>query len=159
MRRTRTSLRSIRHAQRWKWRNAQRHACGRISFVQGSLLGPLRARVDVVAANLPYIANDVYAALPPEIREHEPEQALRAGARGTELIEALLAEAPTLLAPGGLLVAEHAWDQGEALRSAAHAAFPGARIETKRDLAGERAGHTHVDVFGVRLRAVVEYCA
>lgn len=116
--------------------NARRHGvAGRIAFVQGSLLGPLRARADLIVANLPYIADDVYAGLAPEIREHEPEQALRAGTRGTELIEALLESASGGLAPGGLFAAEHAWDQGEALRRAARAAFPRARIETKRDLA------------------------
>ncbi len=117
--------------------NARRHGLeNRVSFVEGSLLTPLREPVDVIVANLPYIANEVYEALPPEIREQEPEQALRAGARGTELIESLVEQAPTLLAPGGLLLAEHAWDQGESLRRAARLAFPRARIETKRDLAG-----------------------
>jgi release factor glutamine methyltransferase len=113
--------------------------CGvrdRVSLVQGSLVEAVRAPADVIVANLPYIADGVYATLSPEIRQHEPEQALRAGVRGTELIESLIAQAPTLLAPGGLLLAEHAWDQGEPLRRAARAAFPRARIETKRDLAG-----------------------
>ena len=51
------------------------------------------------------------------------------------------------LAPGGLLVAEHAWDQGAGLRDKATEVFcsgggdvkvaaTGARIETKQDLAG-----------------------
>jgi release factor glutamine methyltransferase len=117
--------------------NAERHGVGdRVSFVQGSLLTPLRTPADVIVANLPYVADDVYASLAPEIRAHEPPEALRAGERGTELIESLLAQAPTLLRPGGLLLAEHAWDQGESLRHAARVAFPQARIETKRDLAG-----------------------
>jgi release factor glutamine methyltransferase len=117
--------------------NARRHGVDhRISFVQGSLLTPLRVQADIVVANLPYIAEEVYASLPPEIREHEPECALRAGARGTEVIEELIAQAPTLLAPGALLLAEHAWDQGKPLRGVARASFPHARIETARDLAG-----------------------
>ena len=40
------------------------------------------------------------------------------------------------LASGGLLLAEHAWNQGGVLRETARAAFPNARIETRRDLAG-----------------------
>jgi release factor glutamine methyltransferase len=112
----------------------------RVSLVQGSLLEALQAPADVIVANLPYIADDVYATLPPEIRQHEPDQALRAGGRGTELIESLIEQAPTLLRSGGLLLTEHAWDQGESLRRAARVAFPYARIETKRDLAAlERA--------------------
>jgi release factor glutamine methyltransferase len=126
-------------------RNAARvGVADRVSFVQGSLLSPLRTPADVIVANLPYISDGVYATLAPEVRDHEPQGALRAGPRGTEPIEALLAQAcpepveglPTLLAPGGLLLAEHAWDQAEALRRAARAAFPHAHVETKRDLAG-----------------------
>ncbi len=118
-------------------RNAEAHAvAGRIAFVQGYLLGPLRGRCDVIVANLPYVPTRLYEKLPPEIREHEPERALHAGRRGTALIEALLAQSPTLLRPGGMLLAEHAWNQARRLREAAQTEFPDARIETKRDLAG-----------------------
>ncbi|MEX2159967.1 MAG: peptide chain release factor N(5)-glutamine methyltransferase [Dehalococcoidia bacterium] len=121
--------------------NAGRHGVAdRISFVQGALLETLRARADVIVANLPYISTGEYQSLAPEVREHEPELALHAGPRGTELIESLIAGAPALLSPGGLLVAEHAWDQGETLGAVARRSFRDARIETKRDLAGlERA--------------------
>ena len=118
-------------------RNAKGHdVAERIAFVQGELLAPLRTRVDLVVANLPYIPSRLYAKLTPEIREHEPEVALHAGRRGTALIEALLAQAPAHLRPGGLLLAEHAWNQGKRLREAARASFPDAAIETRRDLAG-----------------------
>jgi release factor glutamine methyltransferase len=117
--------------------NAMRHGVAeRVDFVQGSLLEALRGRVDVIVANLPYISTAEYESLPPEIREHEPEMALHAGTSGTELIDALLAQAPALLNRPGLLLAEHAWDQGTALRETAGRAFPNAHIETKQDLAG-----------------------
>jgi release factor glutamine methyltransferase len=119
-------------------RNAGAHGvAGHIAFVQGSLLAPLRGQIDLIVANLPYVPTRLYRKLPPELREHEPEVALHAGRRGTALIEALLAQAPALLRPGGLLLAEHAWNQGQRLRPAAQAAFPRARIATKRDLAGQ----------------------
>ncbi len=118
-------------------RNAGAHrVAGRIAFVQGLLLAPMRGQIGLIVANLPYVPTRLYQKLPPELREHEPEVALHAGSRGTALIERLLEQAPTLLRPGGLLVAEHAWNQGRRLRAAAQAAFPRARIETKRDLAG-----------------------
>lgn len=117
--------------------NAKAHGvAGRIDFVRGSLLRSLRRRFDLIVANLPYVPSRAYATLAPEIRDHEPEQALNAGRRGTALIEALLAEAPALLPAGGLLLAEHGWNQGRRLREAASVAFPGACIETQRDLAG-----------------------
>ena len=108
----------------------------RVAFVQGELLAPLRGGFDLIVANLPYVPTRLYEKLPPEIREHEPEAALHAGRRGTALIEALLGGAPPRLRPGGLLLAEHAWNQGRRLREAARAVFPAAVIETKRDLAG-----------------------
>ncbi len=107
-----------------------------IDFVRGSLLEPLSGRFDLIAANLPYIPSRTYNALPPELREHEPEAALRAGRCGTALIETLLAQAIDHLAPGGLLLAEHAWNQGRSLRAAAADHFPTAAVETRRDLAG-----------------------
>lgn len=117
--------------------NALAHCvASRIEFVRGSLLQPLSGRLDLIAANLPYIPSRTYNALPPEIREHEPEAALRAGRRGTAMIEAMLAQAFDRLAPEGLLLAEHAWNQGRRLREAAADHFPTADIETRRDLAG-----------------------
>lgn len=128
---------SSRAALRLAKRNAQAHFVSeRIEFVEGDLLGALETPVDLIVANLPYVSTRLYQKLPPEIREHEPEAALHAGRRGAALIERLLAQAPTLLRPGGLLLAEHAWNQGARLRDAARRVFPDARIETKRDLAG-----------------------
>ncbi len=118
-------------------RNAGTHRVGgRVACVQGELLAPLRGRFDLIVANLPYVPTNLYEQLPPEIREHEPEAGLHAGRRGTALIQALLTQAPAHLRPGGLLLAEHAWNQGRRLREAARTAFPDARIETQRDLAG-----------------------
>jgi release factor glutamine methyltransferase len=119
-------------------RNAVAHGvAARVGLVQGSLLGPLRGAFDAIVANLPYVPTHEYRALPPEIREHEPEGALHAGPEGTEVIEALLAQAPSHLRAGGLLLAEHGWDQAARLRDAARRILPDARIETRRDLAGE----------------------
>ena len=119
--------------------NAEAHGVAdRIALVRGSLLASFRGkeRFDLIVANLPYVPTRLYEKLPPELRDYEPEEALHAGRRGTALIERLLSEAPALLRPDGLLLAEHAWNQGRSLREAARAAFPRARIETKRDLAG-----------------------
>ena len=117
--------------------NAAAHGVAdRIAFVQGTLLTPLRGAFDIILANLPYVPSQTYNRLSPEIRENEPEGALRAGRRGTSVIERMLAQAPAHLRPGGLLLAEHGWNQGRWLREAARAAFPDACVETRRDLAG-----------------------
>ncbi len=118
-------------------RNAAAHCVSaRIDYIEGSLLEPVKGAFDLVVANLPYIPSRTYNALPPEIREHEPEVALLAGRRGTSVIEELLRQARGRLSSGGLLLAEHAWNQGRALRRAAADHFPTAEIESRRDLAG-----------------------
>jgi release factor glutamine methyltransferase len=84
----------------------------------------------MVLANLPYVREDEWAMLAPEIVRYEPRQALVSGADGLDAIRALVSGSP----PGTLLALEHAPDQGEAVRGLLRGA------ETHRDLAGrERA--------------------
>ena len=67
---------------------------------------------DLVVANLPYVREDEWDGVQPEIRDHEPRMALVSGADGLDAIRALVAQAP-----GGLTLAlEHAPDQAGAVR-------------------------------------------
>ena len=66
---------------------------------------------DLVVANLPYVREDEWNGLAPEIREYEPRDALVAGAGGLAEIRALVDGAPA----GTLLALEHAPDQAEAV--------------------------------------------
>ena len=116
-------------------RNAQRHTVAdRIRFLEGDLLEPLDAPVDVIAANLPYVRSGDLEAGPPEINEHEPRLGLDGGPDGLRLIERMLRDAPPHLKPGGALFAEIGEDQGDGARKLAAAVFPQARIEVRRDL-------------------------
>jgi len=81
---------------------------------------------DLVVANLPYVRDDEWEALAPEIRDYEPREALAAGAEGLDEIPALIRDAP----PGTLLALEHAPGQAEAVREMLDGA------ETRADLAG-----------------------
>jgi release factor glutamine methyltransferase len=60
----------------------------RIEFRPGSV--PDDARFDLVLANLPYVREDEWERLAPEITRHEPREALVAGPTGLESIRALL---------------------------------------------------------------------
>jgi release factor glutamine methyltransferase len=68
---------------------------------------------DLVVANLPYVREDEWDSLAPEIRLYEPRAALVSGADGLDSIRSLVAGAPA----GLPLALEHAPDQGEAVRS------------------------------------------
>ncbi len=118
-------------------RNAGRHqVAGRITFLQGDLLAPLPEPVDLILANLPYVAETDRPALMPEVRDFEPAAALFAGPDGMDAIERLLAQAPAHLVPGAALFLEIGWNQGQAALAAAHRSFPAATIAVLPDLAG-----------------------
>ena len=63
-------------------------------------------RFDVIVANPPYLSEDEIVSLEPEVRDHDPRQALVAGRTGLEVIERILDGAPRHLAAGGTLVVE-----------------------------------------------------
>lgn len=91
---------------------------------------------DVVVANLPYVSEDDWQALPPEIRQHEPREALVGGVRGTEAVERLLGQSPPHLAPGGVFAAEIGATQGARLLADARECFPDAGTCVMKDVAG-----------------------
>jgi release factor glutamine methyltransferase len=122
--------------------NARRNGTAtRIRFLAGDLFEPLgeldlAGRVDLVAANPPYIRSDEMASLQPEVRNFEPETALVAGPRGTEIAERILEGAPHYLRSGGALVMEMGLGQADALREMADRSGAYGGIEVRKDLAG-----------------------
>ncbi len=77
---------------------------------EGDLYQPLpaalRDRVDILAANVPYVPTEAVGSLPAEARVHEPRVALDGGADGLDLVRRVAAAAPPWLAPGGSLLVE-----------------------------------------------------
>jgi len=95
----------------------------------------LRGELLLVVSNPPYIAEAEIDALPAAVIEWEPFGALVSGPTGLEAIGTILAEAPGWLAPGGVVVLEHAPHQADAVVDLARdAGFVEARVEP--DLAG-----------------------
>jgi len=127
--------------------NCQRHrmtrhrmtrhgVAGRVKLLRGDLLAPLEERVDLILANLPYIARWEFEMLQPEIAEYEPRVALDGGPDGMDSIRRLLEQASAHLAPAGDILLEIGADQGPAGRALADRFFPTARIEVHADYAG-----------------------
>jgi release factor glutamine methyltransferase len=115
--------------------NARKHGVAdRIEFVQADLLEFNSDPVDLLAANLPYIPSARLETL--AVAHREPRLALDGGPDGMDIIRRLLAQAPALLSPGGLLLLEMDALQEEAVRSLTQAYFPHARIRLLPDLAG-----------------------
>lgn len=87
---------------------------------------------DLIVSNPPYIhpEDEHLAAL-----EFEPVSALTDGVDGLEDLRTITAGAMTFLRPGGWLLLEHGWDQGESVRKLLErAGFAG--IRTKKDYGG-----------------------
>lgn len=72
----------------------------------------VRSDVDLVVSNPPYIP-DGCVPRDPEVRDHDPSVALFGGADGFAVVRPLIERAAAALRPGGLLLIEHADDQGE----------------------------------------------
>ena len=85
-------------------RNAARHGVAtRVHIVEGDLMSVLPGELDLVCANLPYLA--AATKLPAEVTA-QPAGALHAAEGGAALVTRLLEEAPARLKPGGRLLAE-----------------------------------------------------
>jgi release factor glutamine methyltransferase len=68
---------------------------------------------DLVIANLPYVRDDQWDGLMPEINRYEPRMALTGGEDGLDLIRELLEAVPS----GTRVALEHADDQADAVRA------------------------------------------
>jgi release factor glutamine methyltransferase len=89
----------------------RRNASGRpVEVVEGDVTDPAvlaewRGRVDVVLCNPPYVPDGT--AVPPEVAEHDPAEAVFGGADGLAVIRPVIALAAGLLRPGGVVGIEH----------------------------------------------------
>jgi release factor glutamine methyltransferase len=98
-------------------------------------LPELDGTVDVVISNPPYIP---LSGVPrdPEVRDHDPVPALYAGADGLDVIRVIEHVAVRLLRPGGLVVVEHADEQGTAAPAVFLQSGRWAEVHDHDDLAG-----------------------
>jgi release factor glutamine methyltransferase len=110
-------------------RNARKHDLHTVSFVHStwfeSLDASLREHVDLLIANPPYVSDEEFAVLEPELG-FEPRGAIvapdDAGVGGFGDLRIIITEALEWLRPGGVLVCEHADTQREAVLATAVAA-------------------------------------
>jgi len=117
--------------------NATRHGVSsRVGFLRADLLAGVAGPFDAVVSNPPYVPAPDMASLQPEVRDHEPLQALAGGDDGLDVIRRLVPAAAAVLRPGGWLVFEFGFGQAAGVRAiiAGEARF--ALVEVRADLAG-----------------------
>ena len=106
----------------------------RAEFRKGDWTRGLSGSFDVIISNPPYIARHEIEYLEAEVL-CDPIRALDGGPDGLDAYRRILAEAPALLAPGGLMALEFGWDQAAALMGLIGAS--GGRVRRLvQDLAG-----------------------
>jgi release factor glutamine methyltransferase len=102
--------------------NAARHGVdGRISFRAGDLAAPPEewaSALDVVVSNPPYVSEEEWRGLAPEVRDHEPKGALVPGPTGIEAYESLAPVAARLLVPDGAAFVELGYGRSGGAREA-----------------------------------------
>jgi release factor glutamine methyltransferase len=91
-----------------------------VEFRECDLGGGLLPAYDLIAANLPYIAESERQICDPELA-FEPREALFADDEGLSLMRKLIEDAQRLLASTGVMWLEHGWKQGDAVRACATA--------------------------------------
>ncbi len=96
---------------------------------------PRLGHFDLLVANLPYVSDEEWDELEPDIREHEPREALVPGPTGYEAIEALVEVVAELTERPGVIALEIGAGQAEVVsRLLGEAGF--GEVEVRQDLAG-----------------------
>ena len=119
--------------------NARAHGVeSRVELRSGDMAAPpeeWRAAMDVVVSNPPYVAEDAWRELEPEVRDHDPREALVPGPTGLEAYPQVARGACELLRPDGVLIVELGQGQAAAVREifARHGLQP---LEVRSDLRG-----------------------
>ena len=101
-------------------RNLRRHGYQqRVDLRIGALFEPLQDHefggFDLLVSNPPYVSDAEWAKCAANVREYEPERALRGGKDGLDIIKPLFANASGVLKPGGYVAVEIQYDQASAV--------------------------------------------
>lgn len=91
---------------------------------------------DLIVSNPPYVTDAELRALPAEVFEHDPREALAGGPDGLAVIRLIAAEAHSHVRPGGALLLEIGEGQGERVRQLLEDTAAWKTVLVTRDLAG-----------------------
>lgn len=100
----------------WARRNAEKLGLSHLRWLEGDLLAPVQGRrFDLITVNPPYVSAAEFKALPRDVRDYEPAQALYGGKDGLDFYRRLALEGLAHLTPGGWLIGEIGETQGAAV--------------------------------------------
>jgi release factor glutamine methyltransferase len=119
-------------------RNAVRHGVGaRVEFLAADVLATSAGPFDLIVSNPPYVPERCRPALPPEVREHEPEVALFArDDDGLSVVRRLVEQSVGALARDGILILECGAGQDDAVTRLIAGTEGLSMLGMRRDLQG-----------------------
>jgi release factor glutamine methyltransferase len=105
-----------REALKYAEKNKLKNRVGNVDFLFGDLLSPFEKmdsprQFHLITANLPYVSDELYSKLSPEVRSFEPEIALVSGKDGLDLIRKTAEFAKKHLYPQGHIIFEFSPEQ------------------------------------------------
>ena len=116
-------------------RNRENLGLPQVRLVHSNLFESVEGVFDMIVSNPPYIPTEDIEDLMREVRDHEPHLALDGSKDGLLFYRKLAEESGRYLVPGGSLLFEIGYDQGEAVSQLLdQAGFKD--IHVKKDLAG-----------------------
>lgn len=102
-----TGVEVCEEAIRYARKNLKKHQLPNAKIIKSDLFSRLRGkRFDVITANLPYVTEEEFAMLNPEVRDFEPAKALLGGKDGLDIVRRLIAQAPDHLSGNGFMIME-----------------------------------------------------
>ena len=109
-----------REALKYAEKNKLKNRVGNVDFLFGDLLSPFEKmdsprQFHLITANLPYVSDELYSKLSPEVRSFEPEIALVSGKDGLDLIRKTAEFAKKHLYPQGHIIFEFSPEQHNAI--------------------------------------------
>ncbi len=123
--------------------NIQRHGvAGKVHLLHGDFFDVFcnyveKERIDFIVSNPPYVSESEWNGLEPEVKDHEPWQALVGGEDGLSFYRRIIKDAIDWLKPGGHLVIEVGETQANSIIKLMQNELNYVGIERIKDLQGK----------------------
>lgn len=117
--------------------NAEKNDLGdQIKFLQSDWFSKVSGKFDLIVSNPPYVESSEIVELKPEIKDHEPIEALNGGKEGLREVKHILSRGEEYLTESGAIFLEIGHDQGDKVKDYASSVNLN-EIELLEDLQGK----------------------
>lgn len=104
-----------------------------VCFIKSNMTAEVSGKFDLILSNPPYIGENELKDMDESVWKFEPHQALFAEEEGLHFYRILAEATPSFLNPGGQMIFECGFKQGETIRALFETYFPKAAVEIWKD--------------------------